>query len=76
MIFGFLMMMVASLKMSSRTTSSMTPREPPPSKDKIDVIFRRRFAGAPLEGAVGVVGGGTHAILSLKRKTNDKIVGF
>ena len=44
------MIMVASLNMASRTTNSMTPFDPPPSKDKIDVVFRRRFAGTPLDG--------------------------
>ena len=40
---GFLSMRVAILKTVSRQTTSMTPRDPPPSKDKIDAVFRRFF---------------------------------
>ena len=61
---GFLTMIVASLKMASRTTTSMTPLDPPPSNDKIDVTFRRGRAAEPLEGVVGVVGGAENNALS------------
>ena len=52
---------MAILKIASRQTTSMTPRVPPPSKDKIDTVFRRLFdddnddaAGMLSAGEVGV----------------------
>ena len=49
------------MKIASRQTTSMTPLLPPPSKDKIDTVFRRLFdddnddaAGMLSAGEVGV----------------------
>ena len=36
--------------MASRTTSSMTPLDPPPSRDKIAAVFRRRPPNDPASG--------------------------
>ena len=39
MLVGFLTIRDANLKMASRTTNSMTPLDPPPSNDKIEVVL-------------------------------------